>query len=220
MTPQSAKPVATGATASLVCGILAFTPAWLLSGIPAVILGHRARKAIRTQPDVLRGSSRALAGIILGYLSVLAPMTLIVLGLMLGAIPAIKLAARKTEASQTSSAVVVAISAYAAEYHHPPGTSTGDPARDEELDNLEVMDALTNVTSTANPRKVLFFDTPKLSGGMLIDPWGNRYHIAVDRDGDGKVDVIGMRVNKSVIVWSDGENGEDDRGVGDDVRSW
>jgi hypothetical protein len=215
----ASKPVANGATASFICGLLSFTPAWILAAIPAIILGHQARRAIRVQPNALLGARRSLTGLILGYLSILVvPIAaiglLVAVGMMTG------YSTKNGSAKMTSDSLVTALNAYVAEYQQFPSTSKNNPVRDEELPNRQVADALTNVNAAGNPGKVLFFQGTPLSGGMLIDPWGNAYHFAIDRDGDGKVDIIGMSVNKPIIVWSDGVNGEDDRGTGDDVRSW
>lgn len=61
-------PVTNGkAVGSMVCGVLT-TMTMGLTGIPAVILGHTARAEIRRTGE--GGDGFALAGIILGWLSV------------------------------------------------------------------------------------------------------------------------------------------------------
>ena len=63
---------------SLVCGILSITCFWILTGIPAIILGHLSRSSIRNSMGRLKGEGMALAGLILGYISVvLLPVILI-----------------------------------------------------------------------------------------------------------------------------------------------
>jgi hypothetical protein len=57
------------AIASLVCGILGLTIFSILAGIPAIILGHTARKRIAESMGSLSGAGVALAGLIMGYLS-------------------------------------------------------------------------------------------------------------------------------------------------------
>lgn len=52
------------AIASLICGVLQLF-FWVLTGIPAIILGHMARKQIRQSGE--QGAGMALAGMILGY---------------------------------------------------------------------------------------------------------------------------------------------------------
>lgn len=52
------------AIASLICGVCQIF-FWILSGIPAIVLGHIARKQIRQTGE--QGAGLALAGLILGY---------------------------------------------------------------------------------------------------------------------------------------------------------
>src|SRR6185503_4659346 len=67
------------AIVSLICGVLSMTPFWILAGIPAIILGHISRSAIRNSMGRLKGEGMALAGLILGYISVAAiPVVLII----------------------------------------------------------------------------------------------------------------------------------------------
>jgi len=67
------------AVASLILGILSVTIFWILAGIPAVIFGHISRASIRKSMGRLKGEGMALAGLIMGYLSLAAiPFILIV----------------------------------------------------------------------------------------------------------------------------------------------
>ena len=54
------------ATAALICGIAVFVLP--LNAIAAIILGHKARRAIRRTGE--RGRGQATAGLILGYVGV------------------------------------------------------------------------------------------------------------------------------------------------------
>ena len=56
-------------TASLVLGILAIVPCSFFTGIPAIITGHVARSKINKSLGALKGSGMALAGLIMGYCS-------------------------------------------------------------------------------------------------------------------------------------------------------
>ncbi|HEY6273199.1 MAG TPA: DUF4190 domain-containing protein [Terriglobales bacterium] len=68
------------AIGSLILGILAMFPLGLIAGIPAVVLGHLSRKSIRESMGRLTGDGMALAGLIMGYLSVaFLPIILIAL---------------------------------------------------------------------------------------------------------------------------------------------
>ncbi len=66
------------AIGSLVCGILSLACFSILTGIPAVILGHLSRSAIRNSMGRLKGERMALGGLILGYISFAIPFILIV----------------------------------------------------------------------------------------------------------------------------------------------
>ncbi len=69
-------------TTSLVLGLLSIACFLFLTGIPAIITGHIARRRAKQQPGVYGGSGLALTGLILGYLSI--PLT--ILGLVIAAV--------------------------------------------------------------------------------------------------------------------------------------
>ena len=76
------RQTSTLAIISLVAGILGWTVLPFLASIAAVICGHMARKEIRLAPDRLEGDGLAIAGLVLGYLSI-AMLLLIVVGIFL-----------------------------------------------------------------------------------------------------------------------------------------
>ena len=59
---------------SLVLGVLSIFPLSFLEGIPAVITGHISRANIRRSNGELGGGGQALAGLIMGYFSVVLPI--------------------------------------------------------------------------------------------------------------------------------------------------
>jgi Tfp pilus assembly protein PilE len=66
------------AIGSLICGIASLTIFWVLAGIPAIILGHISRSDIRKSAGRLKGEGLALAGLIMGYISLaIVPLILI-----------------------------------------------------------------------------------------------------------------------------------------------
>jgi type II secretory pathway pseudopilin PulG len=82
-TPPSVHPDARTdgkAIASLVCGILSIALCLsFLTGIPAIILGHMSRSSIQKSMGQLKGQGMALAGLIMGYVSIaLIPIVLII----------------------------------------------------------------------------------------------------------------------------------------------
>jgi len=88
--PSSPRPLPTGqaagqqnglATTSFVLGLLSLVCFGFLAGIPAIICGHLARGRARQLPAVYGRAGLALAGLIMGYLSLL--VTLVILPAML-----------------------------------------------------------------------------------------------------------------------------------------
>jgi hypothetical protein len=65
------------AISSLVCGITSLMICGIL-GIPAVICGHMALTQIRDSPVPVGGRGMAIAGLVMGYLGVLACIAMIV----------------------------------------------------------------------------------------------------------------------------------------------
>lgn len=65
-----ARQTSTLAVVSLVAGILGWTLLPFIGSIGAIITGHLARSEIRRQPERLEGDGMAVAGLILGWLSV------------------------------------------------------------------------------------------------------------------------------------------------------
>ena len=75
------------ATASLILGILSIILLGLLAAIPAVICGHVAQSKIRRNPERLTGEGKAIAGLVMGYLSI--ALSIFVIPMMLAiSIPA------------------------------------------------------------------------------------------------------------------------------------
>jgi hypothetical protein len=77
----SAAPEGGLAITSLVLGILSLVCLGILAGIPAIICGHIARSRAKQQPAQYGGAGQALAGLILGYVSIF--LTLVILPAML-----------------------------------------------------------------------------------------------------------------------------------------
>lgn len=128
---EAQKKTAGVAVASLVCGILGMICFGPLGAIPAVICGHIARSRIRESVGALQGEGMALAGLILGYVSI---------GLMVVMIPmyaaiAIPSFARARDQAQTAACVnnmrliEMATEQWALEHNK----TAGDPVPAEEL---------------------------------------------------------------------------------------
>ena len=75
------------AVTSLILGVLSFVACSILTGIPAIITGHIAHNRSRKDPQQFGGGGLAVAGLVLGYLSVaLIPFIAILAGMLLPAL--------------------------------------------------------------------------------------------------------------------------------------
>lgn len=100
------------AVASLVCGILIFLFG-ILTGIPAVILGHISRSKIKKSMGHLKGEGMALAGLILGYMSVaLIPFVLIIAAIAIPNLLRARTAANEASAVASVRTISVAAISY------------------------------------------------------------------------------------------------------------
>lgn len=111
-TPMPKKQTPGIAIASLVCGILSWVCVGLLAAIPAVITGHMALGRIKRSAGTLAGRGMAIAGLILGYTSIVAMTVLLILFFTL-AVPAIKEEACKTACRANLHQIGMACNAYA-----------------------------------------------------------------------------------------------------------
>lgn len=85
MDPDASHPrLSRLALASLILGILSVLCLSVFAGIPAIICGHMARSRIRRSGDALRGSTQAIIGLILGYLSIVTAIVVFPLLVSLG----------------------------------------------------------------------------------------------------------------------------------------
>lgn len=114
-TPMPKKETPGIAIASLVCGILSWVCVGLLAAIPAVITGHMALGRIKRSAGTLAGRGMAIAGLLLGYTSIVAMIVLLVLFFTL-VLPAIKKATSEYECTAHLHQIGSACNAYAAEH--------------------------------------------------------------------------------------------------------
>jgi len=105
------------AVASLVLGILSFMFS-VLTGIPAVILGHISRSEIRRSAGRLGGDGMALAGLILGYLSFvwIIPIILIIAAIAIPNLMRARIAANQSAAAATVRTLDTAEATYSSIY--------------------------------------------------------------------------------------------------------
>jgi hypothetical protein len=72
------------AIVSLVCGVLSILCCGLLTGIPAIITGYMAKNNVDSNPTQYSGRGMALAGMILGGISVVLSIVIIILQVLFG----------------------------------------------------------------------------------------------------------------------------------------
>jgi hypothetical protein len=116
--PLSEIPTDGKATTSMVLGILSLVCFGILAGIPAVILGHMSRSNIRQSMGRLKGDGMALAGLIMGYISVAYTicMLFIIAAITIPNLLRAKMAANESTAQATVRTVSTAQIQYQATY--------------------------------------------------------------------------------------------------------
>ena len=139
--PPQQPPTDGKATASLVFGILSLIPCLLfLMGIPAIILGHLSRGDIKRSMGRLGGGGMALAGLIMGYISIGLSL-LIVPAMVLPNVMRARISANESAAASTVRTLNTAQVTYSTTYPTsgyardlatlgpgPNGGSCSDPA--------------------------------------------------------------------------------------------
>ena len=82
--PPATQPKTGLSLTSLFLGILSIIPCSIFAGIPAIITGHIARGRARQEPAQYGGAGMALAGLIMGYVSVGLAVIAIPAGILAG----------------------------------------------------------------------------------------------------------------------------------------
>src|SRR4051812_43510939 len=103
------------AITSLILGILSLTCMLCLTGVPAIICGHIARGRIEKSSGTLGGAGMALAGLIMGYLSLLLSL-LIIPAILVPAIAGARNGASRVKAKSEIRLLTVAMRSYYTEY--------------------------------------------------------------------------------------------------------
>jgi type IV pilus assembly protein PilA len=111
------QPVTSGkATASLICGIVAYVILPFFAAIPAIILGHLALSDIKKKAGLLKGNGLAIAGLVMGYAQmVLIPFILIIAAIAIPNLLRARMAANEASAVGTLRTYNQAIANYAAQ---------------------------------------------------------------------------------------------------------
>lgn len=112
---QQPPPTDGKATASLVLGILSILCFGILTGIPAIILGHISRGNIQRSMGRLSGGGMAMAGLIMGYFSIVISLFFIS-ALMIPNLLRARIAANESAAMSTVRTVNISQSTYRSTY--------------------------------------------------------------------------------------------------------
>jgi type II secretory pathway pseudopilin PulG len=103
------------ATASLILGILSILCFGLLTGLPAIILGHISRGNIEQSRGRLTGAGMALAGLIMGYVSIISTI-LIIAAIAIPNLLRSRMAANESTAMSTVRSISVSQVTYSTTY--------------------------------------------------------------------------------------------------------
>jgi hypothetical protein len=120
----SQKKNQTLAVTSMVLGILSLVPFSIVAGIPAVIAGHISRSRIQEAPEQYGGGRLALAGLIMGYVSMAVAavgLVLLAVSMLPSLLPAMTDARSRAQAQSVGcinnlKQVSIAIRLYAADH--------------------------------------------------------------------------------------------------------
>ena len=123
------------AITSLVFGILGLICLGPLGAIPAVICGHIAKSKIKASAGVLQGDGLALAGLILGYVSIglMVVMFPIYAGIAIPAIAKARDTAQRTACINNMKMIDLAKKQATLEHNYPEGTTVPDDQISEQL---------------------------------------------------------------------------------------
>jgi len=114
-TPAAEAQTAGKAKASLVLGL--FSLIICIAGIPAIILGHMALSEIKKGAGRLKGEGMALAGLIMGYLTIVAlPFILIIAAIAIPSLLRSRTAANEASAVGSLRTINTAAITYASTY--------------------------------------------------------------------------------------------------------
>lgn len=145
------------AVASLVCGILGFLSAGI-AGVLGVVFGHVSMGRIKRSAGALEGRGLAIAGLVTGYVSILAGMVLVVVGGAIFAMRGIGDAAKLSQVSSDCAALGNALQLYKLNSGRYPTTQQGFRALVEQPGSAPV------------PRR-----WSRIIERVPLDPWHHEY---------------------------------------------
>ena len=204
-TPMPKRETPGIAIASLVCGILSWVCLGLLAAIPAVITGHLALGKIKRAAGALAGRGLALAGLILGYTSIVVQIAAIVLFLAI-LVPAMKEESSKYACLRQLDQIGTACNVYAAEHNgryperlselYPDYVSDLDgfvcPATGDRIASRDEIDAKTSYEYYGAALNASTAAQPLYEAVLACDKPGNHRHGKHVLYADGHAEQEGM----------------------------
>lgn len=127
--------------------------------------------------------------------------------------------ARRAKAQVVVVGLTTAMKAFYAEYGHWPLQSSKNEDKEYRPDYKQCLAAVGG----QNPREIVFYEYPQHDfdkQGRYLDSWKHPFNVLADWNGDGDITVGTNRVQAGVVVWSNGPNGINEFGEGDDIVSW
>jgi hypothetical protein len=204
------------ATTSFVLGLLAlFCVLGPFAGIPAIICGHIAGRRVTVSGGTISGRGLALAGFILGCVGTLVwtAAGYAIYKKVRGPLAKVGSVVDQVKEGAWVAEVATRVRTYRTEVG---GWPTKQSIGAEELDAASVLAAFQSRENAGQP-----IPAERIKDGRLVDRWKHPLHIAADLDGNGHVAIgTGEVEDMRVLVWSDGPDGKNDYGEGDDIRSW
>jgi hypothetical protein len=129
------------AVTSLVLGIMSVTCLGLLAGIPAVILGHTAYRRTRKEPEQYGGAGLAIAGFVMGYVSLCT--TLVLAGMLLPALAKAKSKAQSIKCVNNLKNVGLAFRIFATDHGDRFPFNITNQTQVTDMDTVHIFQALS-----------------------------------------------------------------------------
>jgi type IV pilus assembly protein PilA len=160
------------ATASLICGIVAYLILPFFAAIPAILLGHLALSDIKKKAGQLKGNGLAIAGMVMGYAQVvLIPFVLIIAAIAIPNLLRARMAANEASAVGTLRTYNKAMVNYRTQCQNIgfPASVTNLGAGSGDCEGAELVDALLAAPATIkNGYRFLYSPGPADNLGHVI----------------------------------------------------
>ena len=181
------------AIGSLVCGILSFTFLPILASIPAVICGHMALSEIKRSSGAIGGKGVAMAGTILGYITLAILPIIAVIAILAGmALPVfsqVQLRAKQTQSLSHAKQIAMGCKIYALD-HNGAFPATLEELFPEFLQDRSVF--ICPLSGPSEPMGYLYF------GGKETDPADKPLIVSKSADRRGKRIVVHIDMSGAI----------------------